>query len=329
MTIHVWLLSIVILIPASVLILTRFWHLSKRYPYPFLKPLFFFLLGTIVYFSLNFFPTYVQANLPDVWKSSFTGSGGQFLLSILVLVTLTIVIGSAAFLVRTTEAFRGGKRIYWAECYLALLAVALLVLWLLRHIFPTNGFFMQAYIFLRLYPLRYLNGFYLILLLALLHSVRQTADLARGRLARSFAAYFLIRETLDLWSTLSADLLTVDAGKWFELVGLSGDVVYVALTVILAYLWMRRHLIPEQNREMSTFHTDHAFAFLVPRYGISAREQEIVRLVINGKSNKEIGVLLKLSASTVKNHIYKIYQKLNINSRFELIDLVKQHEKAE
>ena len=209
------------------------------------------------------------------------------------------------------------------------MAVALLFSWLLRLLFPTNSFFMQAYVILRLYPLRYLNLLYLILLLGLRHSARKFTAPGRARLARSFAAYFLIRETFDLLSTMSADFLKADTEKLFELVGLSGDVIYLALTILLTYLWMRRHLVPEQNREMNTLHTDHALTFLASRYSISEREQEIVRLVVSGKGNKEIGVQLKLSASTVKNHIYKIYQKMNINSRFELIDLVKQHEKAE
>lgn len=329
MTIHLWLLSIVLLIPASVLMLTQLWRLGKRYPYPFLKPLFFFLLGTVVYFSLSFFPTYLQTNLPDMWDSIFTGPGGQFLLSLWVLVILALVICSAAFFVRTMEMLRGGKRLYWAEAYLALLATALLIFWLLRHIFTTNSFFFQGYMVLRLYPLRYFNLMYLILLVGLLFSARHSEDLVRARLARSFVFYFLIREVLDLLSTLSMDLLGADAGKLFKIIGLSGDVIYLALTVILAFLWMHRHLIPEQNREMNTLQTSHALAFLVSRHAISGREQEIVRLIISGKSNKEIGVLLKLSASTIKNHIYKIYQKMNINSRFELIDLVQQHEKAE
>jgi hypothetical protein len=147
--------------------LTRLWRHSKRYPYPFLKPLFFFLLGTVIYFSLNFFPAYMQTNLPDIWHSLFSGPGGQFLLSVWVLVCLAIIIGSAAFFIKSIEAFRDDKRLYWAEYYLALLASALLACWLLRHIFPTNSFFIQAYVFLRMYPLRYLNLIYLLLLLGL------------------------------------------------------------------------------------------------------------------------------------------------------------------
>jgi DNA-binding NarL/FixJ family response regulator len=48
---------------------------------------------------------------------------------------------------------------------------------------------------------------------------------------------------------------------------------------------------------------------------LSARETEIIRLIAQGLSNKEIGVALGLSEKTVKNNISRIFSKLNINAR--------------
>jgi DNA-binding NarL/FixJ family response regulator len=48
---------------------------------------------------------------------------------------------------------------------------------------------------------------------------------------------------------------------------------------------------------------------------LSRRESEIIRLIAEGLSNKEIGVRLSLSEKTVKNHISHIFAKLNINAR--------------
>jgi len=48
---------------------------------------------------------------------------------------------------------------------------------------------------------------------------------------------------------------------------------------------------------------------------LSAREAEIVRLIAKGLSNKEIGVDLRVSEKTVKNHISRIFSKLNISAR--------------
>jgi DNA-binding NarL/FixJ family response regulator len=48
---------------------------------------------------------------------------------------------------------------------------------------------------------------------------------------------------------------------------------------------------------------------------LSTRETEIIRLIARGLSNKEISTSLHLSEKTVKNHISRIFAKLNITAR--------------
>lgn len=57
---------------------------------------------------------------------------------------------------------------------------------------------------------------------------------------------------------------------------------------------------------------------------LTAREQEVVDGVTQGLSFKQIAKKLELSPSTVSNHLYRIYQKLNINNRSELADLIQR-----
>ena len=52
---------------------------------------------------------------------------------------------------------------------------------------------------------------------------------------------------------------------------------------------------------------------------LSPREREILQLVAEGKSNKEIASLLNLSVYTVETHRAKIMQKLNLKGVPELI----------
>jgi DNA-binding NarL/FixJ family response regulator len=49
--------------------------------------------------------------------------------------------------------------------------------------------------------------------------------------------------------------------------------------------------------------------------GLSDREVEVLRLVARGKTNKEIGTLLDISARTAQNHIAHIYDKIGAYSR--------------
>ena len=50
-------------------------------------------------------------------------------------------------------------------------------------------------------------------------------------------------------------------------------------------------------------------------HDLTEREITVLRLVADGKTNKEIAVALGLSDKTVKNYIAKIYDKLQVSSR--------------
>jgi LuxR family maltose regulon positive regulatory protein len=52
---------------------------------------------------------------------------------------------------------------------------------------------------------------------------------------------------------------------------------------------------------------------------LSEREREVLQLIAEGLSNREIAQRLFLSVSTVKVHTYNIYGKLNVHSRTQAI----------
>lgn len=52
---------------------------------------------------------------------------------------------------------------------------------------------------------------------------------------------------------------------------------------------------------------------------LSTREQQVVRFVSEGFANREIARQLKLSEHTVKNYMFRIFNKLGLSSRVELI----------
>jgi len=61
------------------------------------------------------------------------------------------------------------------------------------------------------------------------------------------------------------------------------------------------------------------------KYEISKREQEIILLMLKGKSNNDIMKELFISLHTVKNHIYNIYQKLEVKNRLQINTLVQKY----
>ncbi len=59
--------------------------------------------------------------------------------------------------------------------------------------------------------------------------------------------------------------------------------------------------------------TDNCCKLLTPR------EQAVVQLVADGMSNREIATQLKLSQHTVKNYLFRVFDKIGVSSRVELV----------
>ena len=57
------------------------------------------------------------------------------------------------------------------------------------------------------------------------------------------------------------------------------------------------------------------------RFGLSGREVDVMKLIVQGRSNTEIATRLFLAEKTVKNHVNRIYAKLGVTSRAAAIAL--------
>ena len=54
------------------------------------------------------------------------------------------------------------------------------------------------------------------------------------------------------------------------------------------------------------------------RARLTAREQDVVRLVADGRSNDEIGTALGIGSKTVETHLSRIFERFGVSSRAEL-----------
>jgi DNA-binding NarL/FixJ family response regulator len=52
---------------------------------------------------------------------------------------------------------------------------------------------------------------------------------------------------------------------------------------------------------------------------LSKREQDVVRWLAEGLTNSQIAHQLNLSENTVKNHLFRIYNKLGVSTRVEAV----------
>lgn len=60
-------------------------------------------------------------------------------------------------------------------------------------------------------------------------------------------------------------------------------------------------------------------------YNITRREQEIIKLICQGKTNKEIAAELFITPVTVRDHLSHIYKKTNVGNRTQLSGLFNEN----
>jgi len=90
----------------------------------------------------------------------------------------------------------------------------------------------------------------------------------------------------------------------------------VAVRAILAgNLWAPRRVLAEYNRQTKLLLDEQ----LLPRLHLTARESQILQLVIRRLSNKEIAGALRICERTVKFHISNIFAKLCVEDRRALL----------
>ncbi len=71
----------------------------------------------------------------------------------------------------------------------------------------------------------------------------------------------------------------------------------------------------ERTQQYAGFNANFTSAQPLEKLGLSCREAEILLWVAQGKSNSEVGVILSISAATVKKHLEHVYKKLGVEGR--------------
>ncbi|PSM02627.1 helix-turn-helix transcriptional regulator [Clostridium botulinum] len=56
---------------------------------------------------------------------------------------------------------------------------------------------------------------------------------------------------------------------------------------------------------------------------LTEREKEVMEILFEGASNKQIGKRLNISLATVKTHMINIYSKLQVSNRVQAVEKYK------
>ncbi len=298
-------MSHIVILGYTVILLVGTWaavyshQMRRRFDRPFLRSFLYYIIVFNFSAFLYLFSRYVSVNLVrhDPASADPAAEG------ILLLVMLIVEIGLAYTVVRVVLELQRREPLRVFNLLFGLVMV----------------------LFVASYPIAWRLGFAgwsvwivvrasmtIIVCAWIVLAFRKPAELdPNRRKADRWLAYFM----LSGWVPLAASNL------------LPGS--YRASVSVIAQLWL--NLVPilwfhyfflRYNVRLSPVGEGAHLEDLVRRHRISKREREIMELILEGKTNKEIEGQLFISFNTVKNHIYNLYQKLGVNSRSQLMHLV-------
>lgn len=107
---------------------------------------------------------------------------------------------------------------------------------------------------------------------------------------------------------------------------ITSQVIILAYSiVILVFLFISiSRKLSEEKEIVDNEEEKNGSAVDLSIYHITEREEEIIELICEGNTNKEIAQKLSLSVNTVSNHITNIFDKTGVRSRIDLLNLVRR-----
>jgi DNA-binding CsgD family transcriptional regulator len=311
---HYNVLSLVVVLLVGAWAIIDFRHKSQRFPDSRLRDLLRYLIFyniieldifLMVYFHINLTPTQ-WADYSSLFK------GADWILRTL------LILGLYFHQYQTIAWLRGKKLSKRVLPAMGLFAAILFILFFLAMQFP-------AYMPRSPY-INYWNLFIwpqtllaMIWLARLWSENKPGPDPDRRRVGRAFAWMFLARIPVQL------ALVFISMGP-FDFLYITFSKLLVLYTNLIPLFWLKAYFAPWAGSLGKVIAGRVDLAALQKRHGLSAREMEIMNLMIDGKSYKEMEASLHISIHTVKSHAYNLYRKLGVKSRHQLIHLVSTHQ---
>lgn len=101
---------------------------------------------------------------------------------------------------------------------------------------------------------------------------------------------------------------------------LSSELIVAIISIVFFFLgiYFRKKFNWGKNNEgVKANEINHE---AIKKFNLSSRELEVLELIVQGYSNKEIADQLFLAESTIKTHVSNLYQKLEVNKRPQAIN---------
>jgi DNA-binding CsgD family transcriptional regulator len=287
------------------------YHLQKKYPFKYLLDFFYYLIAIYFYwFVIILVPDLLMAILREDLEARSVTLYWVFVLFSLPCFFIGLYLFISLFIHLRDEKIP--KWITWVYLMAALGFGIGLGLALKLSIEQTDhDVISNFYLILRSFALCVRL---VVVAYAFLGAIK-SSDKEQKRLIQTLSVYFFIGFTL--YSVLF-DYIPFPRDIRFYL----SPLIYVFINIPPLF-FLGKFTGKIFKDRLLTHYEGIDFEAIFDKYGLSKREQEIFFLMLEGKSNREIGEVLYISVKTVKNHIYSIFQKLSVKSRIKLYVFIR------
>jgi DNA-binding CsgD family transcriptional regulator len=168
----------------------------------------------------------------------------------------------------------------------------------------------------------------IILLILILIPGKKEKDRNIVKLRRSFGWLFLSRYLVFIVLFLAFVVFISKADEIVpKAVRYPVALVIVLLFSLAPFFWIKYFFRKYADSMLVIVEDREVLDSLFKKYRISKREQDILKLILDGKTNKEIEEMLFISYHTVKNHVYNLYQKIGVKNRYELVHFITKFQR--
>ena len=291
------------------------WHVVRTYTYAFLRPIVHFIIFCNLIIFIDLTAQYSCINLlRDCLLYQSTVYARIFgPLSSFFFMLMTISLIRIVFILQEKRISSGLRPWLWAGFFLFTLSYVVRIILSLTGIFPR--WLPTGQVTLLMSAIIVSFTFLLILLI----QPSKINDANKRKIILPFGIFYLAVYTLLILSTQIGTPI-------IKMVAVS--TVFFCCNLFPIF-WFRKFFLPYHYNTVSLIEENAVLDSLYKKHQVSKREREIVDLILQGKSNKEIESDLFISLSTVKNHVYNVYQKLGVKSRSQLIRFILETQRID